>query len=1140
MVLGTSIRMPVKSKRGCDEHEAIRDAIKRHMEGSSTQPTLLPHPYTTQHTRACTDPQFVPAMEMEAAPVSAVTGALKSVLGKLATLMGDEHKRLGMARGEEIKSLADELCAMDAALLDMSGKEDPAAQDKAWMNEARELSYDMEDSIDDFMQTIRDEGVEPDHGFFMEKMKDSLEKMKASRPTGDDLKEQINRVGKGTGRYETRGTFSNTVHATVDPAAIAMFELLTKQDGPKAELIKLLTEDEADCSEPLLAEVDGGHESLLAEEEGGCESPLAEAEDGSELPLVQEEDGCESPKAEEEEEECESSEVEEEGVCEPAPAEEEECELPEVEEEGACEPAPAEEEEYESPEMEEEDVCEPAAAEEEECESPEAKDEDVCEPAPAEEDECESPQAEEEGPCELRPRKQPKLVAIVGAGGTALANKVYEELRVKDFDYWPFISMSANPDMTSTLTALLLELTGEFKKTASVEQLIIDINESLLDKRYLIVIDGICQKETWEVIKHAFPMTSCGIIITTSPCEDIAELCRSSFNGHIYHIRPLGMVHSRPLLHQRLFNSDDDCRPHIEEVSDQILEKCDDLPLAILLTSGLLANTERTEHLWNHMADSIGCALETSDIAERMMKILSLCYFDLHPRLKTCLLYLSMFPKGSTIKMKDLIWRWTAEGFFHGEQRNAAHELGEMCFNELLNRSLIQPVKIDQYGKVKSCQVHDTVMDYIISKSVEDNFVTFVGAPCPTIDQTQMKVRRFSLQATEGGYSFPGTDLVLSHARSLKAFGLLWEIPSLDKFKHLRVVDFGGFSLLGDDDLAYIGRLFQLRYLNLSWTRVCELPEEIGNLCCLEMLDLTATGVSKLPSSIVNLEKLAHLLIGEFVKFPEGGIEKMQALETLKQVRAFKQPLQFLQDFGKLQNLWKLNIDLTNNQEDSEETKECMKAIASSLYELGTHNLRSLTIWNCDYSLLLEEWCPTPVGLQKLITWSSTFPRVPDWMGSLVNLQQLRLDLERVRYEDLCILGGLPALLTLQIVGKEMSEGKLTVNGDMGFPMLRDFTYSKYPGLGIEIMFEAGSMPKLEKLNIDFTPATNEYLFSTGGLTGSGPFDFGIENLPISLTTVVCDCKSFDGDCTLEATRAALERAVSTHPSCPALDFVIY
>jgi disease resistance protein RPM1 len=500
-----------------------------------------------------------------------------------------------------------------------------------------------------------------------------------------------------------------------------------------------------------------------------------------------------------------------------------------------------------------------------------------------------------------------------------------------------------------------------------------------------------------------------------------------------------------------------------------------------------------------------------------------------------------MFPKGATIKMKDLIRRWTAEGFFHGEQRNAAHELGERCFNELLNRSLIQPMKIDQFGKVKSCQVHDTVMDFITSRSVEDNFVTFVRAPCPNIDQTQNKVRRLSLQATSGINSFPEMNLVLSHARSLKVFGSLWDFPSLDEFKHLRVVDFGGFSDLDDDSIANIGRLLHLRYLDLSWTRVMELPEEIGHLSCLEMLDLTAIPVTNLPSSILNLEKLAHLIIGEFVRFPEGGIGKMQALETLKQLRAFKQPIQFLQDLGKLQNLWKLNIDLTIHQEGTEEdTKERTKAVASSLYELGTRNLRSLTIWNCDCSLLLEEWCPAPVGLQKFKIWQGTFPRVPDWMGSLVNLQQLRIELERVRYEDLCILGGLPALLTLGLVGKEMSEGKLNVGGEMGFPVLRNFSYCGYRWLGIDLMFEAGSMPKLEKLTIGFSPTMNEYLFRSGGITGTGPFDFGIENLAGSVTTVVCECETFNEASSLEAAKAALERAVSTHPSCPALDFVIY
>jgi disease resistance protein RPM1 len=195
---------------------------------------------------------------MEAAPVSAATGALKPVLGKLATLMGDEHKRLEWAHSE-IKSLADELSAMDAALLSMSEEEDSDAQDKAWMNEVRELSYDMENSIDDFMQTLHDrEGVEPDHGF-VEKMKDLVGKMKARGQTGH---EQINKqVGNKNGRYATRGTFSNTIHATVDPVAIAIYELLTKKDdAPKAELIKLLAEDEA------------GSESLLAEADGGCDT----------------------------------------------------------------------------------------------------------------------------------------------------------------------------------------------------------------------------------------------------------------------------------------------------------------------------------------------------------------------------------------------------------------------------------------------------------------------------------------------------------------------------------------------------------------------------------------------------------------------------------------------------------------------------------------------------------------------------------------------------------------------------------------------------------------------------------------------------------------------------------------------------
>ena len=78
----------------------------------------------------------------------------------------------------------------------------------------------------------------------------------------------------------------------------------------------------------------------------------------------------------------------------------------------------------------------------------------------------------------------------------------------------------------------------------------------------------------------------------------------------------LGMVHSRQLFHRRLFKSDENCPSYLQEISKQILKKCDGLPLAIIAISGLLANTEKTKVLWNQVKDSIGHALERNPSVE--------------------------------------------------------------------------------------------------------------------------------------------------------------------------------------------------------------------------------------------------------------------------------------------------------------------------------------------------------------------------------------------------------------------------------------------------------------------------------------------------------------------------------------------
>ncbi|KAK1693065.1 hypothetical protein QYE76_009762 [Lolium multiflorum] len=115
----------------------------------------------------------------------------------------------------------------------------------------------------------------------------------------------------------------------------------------------------------------------------------------------------------------------------------------------------------------------------------------------------------------------------------------------------------------------------------------------LLCPEFFIVVDDIWSVAAWEIIKYAFPMMSGGSrIITTSRVKDVAHSCCSSFTGCVYNIKPLDMVHSRQLFHRRLLKSEEELPSNLKDVSDEILKKCDGLPLAIIAISGLLANRE--------------------------------------------------------------------------------------------------------------------------------------------------------------------------------------------------------------------------------------------------------------------------------------------------------------------------------------------------------------------------------------------------------------------------------------------------------------------------------------------------------------------------------------------------------------------
>ncbi|KAF7034326.1 hypothetical protein CFC21_045356 [Triticum aestivum] len=312
-----------------------------------------------------------------------------------------------------------------------------------------------------------------------------------------------------------------------------------------------------------------------------------------------------------------------------------------------------------------------------------------------------------------------KVVSLAGFGGlgkTTLAKAVYESLRAQ-FDCAAFVSVSQNPDITRVFKKMLHQL--DHKKYAHINeaswdetQLIDELREFLRTKRYVIVIDDIWNIQPWEIIRYALvENNSASRIITTTRDFDIAERV-----GGCYNLKPLVLESSKILFYRRIFGSEEKCPEHLAEISMKILKKCGGVPLAIITMASLLSVPSKMVNPseWYEDYHSIGSGLGDSPSVKNMRMILSLSYYSLPSHLRTCLLYLSVFPEDYEIPRDKLIWKWISEGFIHHKNpEDRLFEVGERYFIELINRGLIQPCFGNQDIMITHCRLHDMVLDHL-------------------------------------------------------------------------------------------------------------------------------------------------------------------------------------------------------------------------------------------------------------------------------------------------------------------------------------------------------------------------------------------------------------------------------------------
>ncbi|KAL0421770.1 UNVERIFIED_CONTAM: ToMV resistant protein Tm-2 netted virescent [Sesamum latifolium] len=453
------------------------------------------------------------------------------------------------------------------------------------------------------------------------------------------------------------------------------------------------------------------------------------------------------------------------------------------------------------------------------------------------------------------------MVGMAGIGKTTLVKKVFQDIADHHFQLSAFISIGPRYGYRELLQKILTELKYRNQDRYGVrddeilsesdEILGLYLHQRLFNCKYLIVLDDVWDMRFWDWLKWYLVNNKNGSrIIVTTRLEQVAEFAQSD-REFVLQKRFLNEEESWHLLREMVFGLQEKlCPPQLEETGRKIANKCEGLPLAVIVVGKYLSKAERTAEHWNKVVDKEYSVIISGDA--ELTETLMLSYNHLPQHLKACFLYMGVFPHDYEIPTSKLVNLWCTEGFLESNSAKSLEDFAIECLGDLVSRSVVLVRQQSSSGRVKTCRAHSVFWHLCVRVAGKQKFFHVINSLA-----NQVKLVRLRYLAITYNGKVPGS------------ISKLWNLQYLIVRQYLSI-------LSSEAHRAYlpmeIWEMQELRHLQVMGS---DLPDPIYEGTLLPNL-LTLLGISTRSCTKEVLRRMPHLKkLGIQIELALDGVEPL-------------------------------------------------------------------------------------------------------------------------------------------------------------------------------------------------------------------------------------------------------------------------